>query len=226
VLVHVPGVLVADQLRHCKTVLASAEWEDGRATAGIQSAQVKRNLQLPPASLPARELGSLVLGALEKNPLFISAVLPQRVFPPLFNRYDATMSFGSHVDNAIRAIPGSPTPLRTDVSATLFLSDPDSYDGGELVIEDTYGQHAVKLPAGDLIVYPASSLHHVRPVTRGERLASFFWVQSLVRDAGQRAMLFDLDMALVQLNKDAKQHPALVMLTGVYHNLLRTWATP
>ncbi len=225
-LVHVPGVLVADQLRHCMTVLASAEWEDGRATAGIQSAQVKRNLQLPPASLPARELGSLVLGALEKNPLFISAVLPQRVFPPLFNRYDATMSFGSHVDNAIRAIPGSPTPLRTDVSATLFLSDSDSYDGGELVIEDTYGQHAVKLPAGDLIVYPASSLHHVRPVTRGERLASFFWVQSLVRDAGQRAMLFDLDMALVQLNKDAKQHPALVMLTGVYHNLLRTWATP
>jgi PKHD-type hydroxylase len=153
-------------------------------------------------------------------------VLPQRVFPPLFNRYDATMSFGSHVDNAIRAMPGSPTPLRTDISATLFLSEPDSYDGGELVIEDTYGQHAVKLPAGDLIVYPASSLHHVRPLTRGERLASFFWVQSLVRDAGQRAMLFDLDMALVQLNKDAKQHPALVMLTGVYDNLLRTWATP
>jgi PKHD-type hydroxylase len=225
-LVHVPAVLDADQLRHCRTVLASAEWEDGRATAGIQSAQVKRNLQLPPASLPARELGSVVLGALEKNPLFISAVLPQRVYPPLFNRYDATMSFGSHVDNAIRGIPGSPTPLRTDVSATLFLSDPDSCDGGELVIEDTYGQHAVKLPAGDMILYPASSLHHVRPVTRGERLASFFWVQSLVRDAAQRAMLFDLDMALVQLNKDAKQHPALVMLTGVYHNLLRTWATP
>jgi PKHD-type hydroxylase len=225
-LVHVPGVLDPDQLRHCRTTLAAAEWEDGRATAGIQSAQVKRNLQLPPASLPARQLGSLVLGALEKNPLFISAVLPQRVFPPLFNRYDATMSFGSHVDNAIRAMPGSPTPLRTDISATLFLSEPDSYDGGELVIEDTYGQHAVKLPAGDLIVYPASSLHHVRPLTRGERLASFFWVQSLVRDAGQRAMLFDLDMALVQLNKDAKQHPALVMLTGVYHNLLRTWATP
>ena len=225
-LVHVPGVLDAAQLRHCRTVLASAEWEDGRATAGVQSAQVKRNLQLPPASLPARELGSVVLGALEKNPLFISAVLPQRVYPPLFNRYDATMSFGSHVDNAIRAIPGSPTPLRTDVSATVFLSEPDSYDGGELVIEDTYGQHAVKLAAGDLIVYPAGSLHHVRPVTRGERLASFFWVQSLVRDPGQRAMLFDLDMALVQLNKDAKQHPALVMLTGLYHNLLRTWATP
>jgi len=225
-LVHVPGVLDAAKLRHCRTVLASAEWEDGRATAGVQSAQVKRNLQLPPASLPARELGSVVLGALEKNPLFISAVLPQRVYPPLFNRYDATMSFGSHVDNAIRAIPGSPTPLRTDVSATLFLSEPDTYDGGELVIEDTYGQHAVKLAAGDLIVYPAGSLHHVRPVTRGERLASFFWVQSLVRDPGQRAMLFDLDMALVQLNKDAKQHPALVMLTGLYHNLLRTWATP
>ena len=225
-LVHVPAVLDAEQVKRCRAVLAAAEWEDGRATAGVQSAQVKRNLQLPPASLPARELGSLVLGALERSPLFISAVLPQRVYPPLFNRYDATMSFGSHVDNAIRGIPGSPTPLRTDVSATLFLSDQDSYDGGELVIEDTYGQHAVKLPAGDLIVYPAGSLHHVRPVTRGERLASFFWVQSLVRDAGQRAMLFDLDMALVQLNKDAQQHPALVMLTSVYHNLLRTWATP
>ena len=225
-LVHVPGVLDANQVRHCRAVLAAAEWEDGRATAGVQSAQVKRNLQLPPASLPARELGSLVLGALEKNPLFISAVLPQRVYPPLFNRYDATMSFGSHVDNAIRGIPGSPTPLRTDVSATLFLSEPESYDGGELVVEDTYGQHTVKLPAGDLIVYPGGSLHHVRPVTRGERLASFFWIQSLVRDAAQRAMLFDLDMALVQLNKDTQQHPALVMLTGVYHNLLRTWAAP
>lgn len=225
-LVHVPKVLHPDQVRQCLAVLASAEWEDGRATAGVQSAQVKRNLQLPPASLPARELGSVVLGALEKNPLFISSVLPQRVYPPLFNRYDATMGFGSHVDNAIRGIPGSPTPLRTDVSATLFLSEPESYEGGELVIEDTYGQHAVKLPAGDLIVYPASSLHHVRPVTRGERLASFFWVQSLVRDSGQRAILFDLDMALVQLNRDTAQHPALVMLTSVYHNLLRAWASP
>ena len=225
-LVHVPNVLQPDQVRQCRSVLASAEWEDGRATAGAQSAQVKRNLQLPPASLPARELGSVVLGALEKNPLFISSVLPQRVYPPLFNRYVATMGFGSHVDNAIRGIPGSPTPLRTDVSATLFLSEPESYEGGELVIEDTYGQHAVKLPAGDLIVYPASSLHHVRPVTRGERLASFFWVQSLVRDSGQRAILFDLDMALVQLNRDTAQHPALVMLTSVYHNLLRAWATP
>ena len=225
-LVHVPNVLHPDQVRQCRSVLASAEWEDGRATAGAQSAQVKQNLQLPPASLPARELGSVVLGALEKNPLFISSVLPQRVFPPLFNRYDATMGFGSHVDNAIRRIPGSPTPLRTDVSATLFLSEPESYEGGELVVEDTYGQHAVKLPAGDLIVYPASSLHHVRPVTRGERLASFFWVQSLVRDSGQRAILFDLDMALVQLNRDTAQHPALVMLTSVYHNLLRAWATP
>jgi PKHD-type hydroxylase len=226
-LVHVPKLLDADQVRHCRAVLASAEWEDGRTTAGPQAAQVKKNLQLPPASLPARELGSLVLGALEKSPLFISAVLPQRVYPPSFNRYDASMAFGSHVDNAIRSIPGSSTPLRTDISATLFLSDPESYDGGELTIEDTYGQHGVKLPAGDLIVYPASSLHHVRPVTRGERLASYFWVQSLVRDAGARAILFDMDMALIQLNKDAQQQkPALVMLSSVYHNLLRRWASP
>jgi PKHD-type hydroxylase len=148
------------------------------------------------------------------------------VYPPSFNRYDATMSFGSHVDNAIRGIPGSSIPLRTDISATLFLSELDSYDGGELTIEDTYGQHAVKLPAGDLSVYPASSLHHVRPVTRGERLACYFWVQSLVRDTGQRAVLFDMDMALVKLNQDAPQHPSLVMLSSVYHNLLRRWASP
>jgi PKHD-type hydroxylase len=225
VLVHVPKLLDADQIRRCQTVLASAEWEDGRTTAGPQAAQVKRNLQLPQAS-PRRASWGPGAGALEKSPLFISAVLPQRVYPPSFNRYDATMAFGSHVDNAIRGIPGSTIPLRTDISATLFLSDPESYDGGELVIEDTYGQHGVKLPAGDLIVYPSSSLHHVRPVTRGERLASYFWVQSLVRDAGQRAILFDMDMALVQLNKDAQQHPALVMLSSVYHNLLRRWASP
>ena len=187
---------------------------------------MKRNRQVKEGSPAARELGALVLAALERSPLFISAVLPQRVFPPLFNQYAEQMRFGSHVDNAIRPIPGRAERLRTDVSATLFLSDPDSYDGGELVVEDTYGSHTVKLPAGDLIVYPASSLHHVTPVTRGVRLASFFWVQSLVRDAGQRALLFDLDMAIVELNKTLADSPALVMLTGVYHNLLRRWSEP
>ncbi|MFL5353444.1 Fe2+-dependent dioxygenase [Archangium sp.] len=225
-MVHIPHVLTAEQVAHCRAVFDQAAWVDGRGTAGHQSAQVKKNLQLPEDSPQARELGELVLRALERSPLFISAVLPQRVFPPLFNRYDTQMNFGSHVDNAIRPIPGTPLRLRTDVSATLFLSDPDSYDGGELVVEDTYGSHSVKLPAGELILYPASSLHHVTPVTRGVRLASFFWIQSMVRDVSQRALLFDLDMALMQLNKEVPQSPSLVMLTGVYHNLLRQWAEP
>ncbi len=225
-MLHIPHVLSAEQVAHCRAVFDAAAWEDGRSTAGHQSAQVKRNLQLPEDSPQARQLGDLVLGALERSPLFISAVLPQRVFPPLFNRYDERMTFGSHVDNAIRAIPGTPLRLRTDVSATLFLSDPESYDGGELVVEDTHGSHSVKLPAGDLIIYPSTSLHHVTPVTRGVRLASFFWVQSMVRDVTRRALLFDMDMALMQLNKEVPQSPSLVMLTGVYHNLLRQWAEP
>ena len=222
-MVHIPNVLTQEQVAHCRELFARERWEDGRATAGHQSAQVKRNLQLPVDGAAARELGELVLRQLEKSPLFISAVLPQSVFPPLFNRYEGGMDFGSHVDNAIRAA-GPGLRLRTDVSCTLFLSDPDSYDGGELVVEDTYGGHEVKLPAGDLIVYPASSLHHVTPVTRGVRLASFFWVQSLVRDVGQRALLFDLDTAIQQLNPTVPGNPALVMLTGCYHNLLRQWA--
>ena len=224
-MVHVPHVLSAEQVAHCRERFARASWEDGRTTAGHQSAQVKRNQQLPVDGAAARELGELVLRALEKSPLFISAVLPQRVFPPLFNRYEGGMDFGSHVDNAIRS-PAPGLRLRTDVSCTLFLCDPDSYDGGELVVEDTYGGHEVKLPAGDLIVYPATSLHHVRPVTRGVRLASFFWVQSLVRDVGQRALLFDLDTSIQQLTPAAPGNPALVMLTGCYHNLLRQWAEP
>jgi PKHD-type hydroxylase len=225
-MLHVPNVLTAEQVAHCRQVFASAPWEDGRATAGHQSAQVKKNLQLPENSPEARELGELVLAGLERSPLFISAVLPQRVFPPLFNRYDESMSFGSHVDNAIRPITGTSLRLRTDVSATLFLSDPESYDGGELVVEDTYGSHAVKLPAGDLIIYPSTSLHHVTPVTRGVRLASFFWVQSMVREVSRRSLLFDLDMSIMQLNKEVPKSPSLVMLTGVYHNLLRQWAEP
>jgi PKHD-type hydroxylase len=225
-MLHIPQVLTAAQVAHCRDVFARAAWEDGRATAGHQSAQVKKNLQLPENGPEARELGELVLRALEASPLFISAVLPQRVFPPLFNRYEPGMTFGSHVDNAIRPLTGTPLRLRTDVSATLFLSEPEGYDGGELVVEDTYGSHAVKLPAGDLIVYPASSLHHVTPVTRGARLASFFWVQSMVREVSQRALLFDLDMAVRQLHQEVPQSPSLVMLTGVYHNLLRQWADP
>lgn len=223
-MLHIPNVLSAEQVARCRAVFDQAAWEDGRATAGHQSGQVKRNLQLPEGGPAARELGDLVLGALEQSPLFISAVLPQRVFPPLFNRYEPGMTFGSHVDNAIRQVPGTPVRIRTDVSATLFLSDPERYDGGELVVEDTYGNHAVKLPAGDLIIYPATSLHHVTPVTRGVRLASFFWVQSLVRDVSRRALLFDLDTSIMQLNKDVPGNPALVMLTGVYHNLLRQWS--
>ncbi len=225
-MVHVPNVLTPEQVAHCREVFDRAAWADGRVTAGHQSAQVKKNLQLPENGPEARELGDMVLAALERSPLFISAVLPQRVFPPLFNRYDESMSFGSHVDNAIRPITGTSLRLRTDVSATLFLSDPESYDGGELVVEDTYGSHAVKLPAGDLIIYPSTSLHHVTPVTRGVRLASFFWVQSMVRDVSRRALLFDLDMSIMQLNKEVPKSPSLVMLTGVYHNLLRQWAEP
>ncbi len=225
-MVHVPNVLTAEQVAHCREVLEKAQWVDGRVTAGHQSTQVKKNLQLPENSPQARELGDLVLAGLERSPLFISAVLPQRVFPPLFNRYDESMTFGSHVDNAIRPIPGTPLRIRTDVSATLFLSEPESYDGGELVVEDTYGSHSVKLPAGHLIIYPSTSLHHVTPITRGVRLASFFWVQSMVRDASQRALLFDLDTAIMQLNQEVPESPSLVMLTGVYHNLLRQWAEP
>jgi PKHD-type hydroxylase len=225
-MVHIPQVLTAEQVAHCREVFARADWEDGRSTAGHQSAKVKKNLQLPESSPAARALGELVLGALERSALFISAVLPQRVFPPLFNRYEPGMAFGSHVDNAIRPITGTPLRLRTDVSATLFLSDPESYDGGELVVEDTYGSHSVKLPAGDLIVYPASSLHHVTPITRGVRLASFFWVQSMIRDVSKRALLFDLDTAIMQLTQEVPQSPSLVMLTGIYHNMIRQWAEP
>jgi PKHD-type hydroxylase len=225
-MVHIPAVLAAPAVARCREALLAADWEDGRSTAGHQSAQVKRNQQIPEESPTAQALGDVVLEALERCPLFISAVLPQRVFPPLFNRYEAGMGFGSHVDNALRARRGSPVRLRTDVSATLFLSEPDSYDGGELVVEDSYGSHAVKLAAGDLVVYPASSLHHVRPITRGARLASFFWIQSLVRDTDRRKLLFDLDMSIVQLNKELPGSPTLVSLTGVYHNLLRAWAEP
>jgi PKHD-type hydroxylase len=224
VLLPVANVLTAQQAAEARDALEQAGWVDGRVTAGHQSVRAKRNRQLPEDSAVARRLGDTIVAALQQHPLFVSAALPLRVFPPLFNRYEGGESFGTHVDNAIRQAPGTPYRLRTDVSATLFLSPPDEYDGGELVVEDTYGVHTVKLPAGDLVLYPASSLHHVRPVTRGVRLAAFFWVQSMVRDDGQRTLLFDLDTAIQGLSRDQPDHPSAVQLIGVYHNLLRRWA--
>ena len=223
-IVHVPKVLIKEQIARCLAVMSNAAWVDGRVTAGHQSAIVKDNHQLPENCPEARELGDMIVAALERNPLFIAAALPLRVFPPLFNRYQGGESFGAHLDNSIRQIPGTPYRVRTDLSATLFLSEPEQYDGGELVIDDAYGSHAVKLPAGDMVVYPASSLHHVTPVTRGARLASFFWIQSMVRDEGQRTLLFDLDMAINKVHQAMPNHGAVVELTNCYHNLLRRFA--
>lgn len=220
----IPDVLTADQVASARKTLAQAEWIDGRVTAGHQSVRAKDNLQLAEGSEAAVTLGEVIIAALQGSALFAAAALPLRVFPPLFNRYSGGQAFGTHVDNAIRQVPGTPHRIRTDLSATLFLTNPDEYQGGELQIEDTYGLHSVKLPAGHLILYPATSLHHVRPVTSGVRIASFFWVQSLVRDDGERALLFDLDTAIQRLNADAPDHPSAVQLTGVYHNLLRRWA--
>ncbi|WP_266158438.1 Fe2+-dependent dioxygenase [Dyella silvatica] len=225
-LVHVPDLLDAGQLQFLRQRLDAddAPWVDGRVTAGHQGVQVKQNMQIAEGSALAAELGDIVLGALERHPLFISAVLPNRVYPPMFNRYQGGMHFGNHVDGSIRLLPGNGARLRTDVSATLFLAPPESYDGGELVIEDTFGTQSVKLPAGHMLVYPASSLHRVNPVTRGTRLACFFWVQSLVRDDGQRTLLFDLDNAIQQLTATQADQASRVQLTGCYHNLLRMWS--
>lgn len=223
-LLQIPDVLTPGELARCRKMLEEAEWVDGRVTAGHQSARAKRNMQLPEDHPAAGELGDMIVAALERNPLFMSAALPLKVFPPLFNRYEGGQAFDNHVDNAIRQVTGTPHRVRTDLSATLFLSSPEEYDGGELVVEDTYGVHTVKLPPGHLILYPASSLHHVRPVERGARLASFFWVQSMVRDDGERTLLFDLDTAIQRIVRDAPDHPSAVQLTGVYHNLLRRWA--
>jgi PKHD-type hydroxylase len=224
VLLTIPDLLTPERVAHARQLLDRADWVDGRVTAGVQSARAKDNEQLPEDHPTGRELGDLILNALGDNPLFISSALPSKVYPPLFNRYRGGHAFGTHVDNAIRQIPGTPHRIRTDLSATLFLSSPDEYDGGELQIEDTYGLHSVKLPAGDLVLYPSTSLHHVRPVTRGARVASFFWIQSMVRDDGARTLLFDLDTAIQRVNLDTPAHAAAVPLTGVYHNLLRRWA--
>lgn len=223
-IITIPNVLDAEQLREARSELDKAQWVDGRVTAGHQSARAKDNEQLPEDSPLARQLGSMVLAALERSPRFISAALPLKVFPPLFNRYTGGQSFGLHVDNAVRQIRGTPLRVRTDLSATLFLAEPAEYDGGELLIEDTYGAHAVKLPAGSLLLYPASSLHKVNAVTRGARIASFFWVQSMVREDAQRALLFDMDIAIQRMAQENPDHPSVVQLTGVYHNLLRMWA--
>jgi PKHD-type hydroxylase len=223
-IVRIASVLSADELAAIRTRLEGGTWADGRMTAGYQSAQVKDNLQLPHNDPVAREAGDAVLRALERSPLFVSAALPHHVFPPLFNRYGPGMSFGNHVDNAVRQLPGTPHRLRTDVSATLFLSAPEEYDGGELIVEDTFGAHSIKLAAGDMVVYPSSSLHRVAPITRGVREAAFFWVQSMVRDAGARTLLFDLDSSIRELTAKAADRDAVVRLTNCYHNLLRRWA--
>ena len=223
-IIAIPNVLTAAQVTETRQLLESTQWVDGRITAGHQSARAKDNQQLSEDSPLARKLGETIVGALERNPLFVSAALPARIFPPLFNRYTAGHSFGIHVDNAVRQIRGTPHRVRTDLSATLFLSAPDEYDGGELIVEDTYGPHSIKLPAGHMVLYPASSLHKVQPITRGARIASFFWIQSMVRSDADRSLLFDLDLAIQGLNREHAEHPTAIQLTGVYHNLLRRWA--
>ncbi|MHA6204271.1 Fe2+-dependent dioxygenase [Dyella soli] len=222
-LLHIPDILDRQQVTRIRQALDRADWTDGRETVGAQGAQVKRNLQLPDAS-PLREgLGRVVLDALARHPLYHAATLPRRTLMPRFNRYEGGGQYGFHVDGAVMALPDG-EQLRSDISCTLFLADPEEYDGGELVISDTYGEHEVKLPAGDIIIYPSSSLHRVAPVTRGARLAAFFWVQSLVRDDHRRRMLFELDTSIQALTRTGADAQAVLQLTGVYHNLLRQWA--
>ena len=220
----IPNVLTAAQVAEARTALLAAEWVDGNATAGHQAARAKNNLQIPVGHPTQRQVGDLIVRALSANPLFLSAALPLHILPPMFNRYSGGQQFGTHVDGAIRQVPGTAHRIRTDLSATLFFEEPENYDGGELVIEDTYGSKRVKLPSGHLVLYPATSLHHVTPVTRGERLCAFFWIQSVIRDGGQRSILFDLDVGIQRLGTDQPGHPSVVQLTGVYHNLLRQWA--
>ena len=223
-LLHVPDVLNPGQVADLRRRLAEADWVDGRATVGEQGARVKRNRQLDEFSPTGQELGRVVLKALLANPLYMSAALPLRHMPPLFNCYEGGEHYGLHVDGAIRSVPGTSLQMRTDLSCTLFLAEPGEYDGGELEIVDTYGTHEVKLPAGDLVLYPSSSLHRVHPVTRGARIASFFWVQSLVRDTAQRRVLFELDQNIQALREQVGDNDAVVGLTGHYHNLVRAWS--
>lgn len=222
-LLHIPELLTPSELAYLRGELDTAEWIDGRETVGHQGAQVKRNEQLPDTSPLKTELGEIVLAALDRNPLFFAVALPAKILPPRFNRYAGGGTYGFHVDGAVMKLARE-QHMRSDVSCTLFLNDPDQYDGGELVISDTYGEHEVKLPAGDMVVYPSSSLHQVTPVTRGARIASFFWVQSLIRDDAKRRMLLEIDTALTRLRSSDADNAAVLQLTGVYHNLLRQWA--
>jgi PKHD-type hydroxylase len=228
-MVRIPALLSADQVAQARHLLTKASWVDGKVTAGQQSAVAKFNLQVPEDSNEAREIGTMILRALGQNERFTSSALALRVFPPLFNRYDADMKFDAHIDNSIRFVKASlgsaaPIRVRTDMSATLFLTDPADYDGGELVIEDTFGSHSVKLPAGDLVLYSATSKHHVTPITRGSRWSSFFWIQSMIRDEAARLMLFELDNSIQRLRAQHGESDELVSLTGLYHNLVRRWA--
>ncbi|MES2552191.1 MAG: Fe2+-dependent dioxygenase [Pseudomonadota bacterium] len=224
-LITIPNVLSREQVIQCRQLMDQAEWIDGNVTSGTQSALAKNNMQLPEGSPVARQVGDLIQDALGLNPLFISAALPLKVFPPLFNRYQGGQEFATHVDNAIRHLRGTNFRIRSDLSVTLFLSEPEDYDGGELTIEDVYGEQKVKLPAGHMVLYPSSSLHHVTPVTRGSRVCSFFWLQSMVRDDGQRTLLYQLDNAIQKIGLDRGLKDAeVISLTGVYHNLLRRWA--
>jgi PKHD-type hydroxylase len=223
-LLTIPDVLTPEQVSLARQKLETADWVDGRVTAGHQSAMAKNNVQIPEGHPVAQELGEWILQALGQNPLFVSAALPMKVFPPLFNRYSGGQSFGTHVDNAIRHLKGTSHRVRSDLSATLFFSNPEEYDGGELVIEDTYGIHTAKLPAGHMVLYPSSSLHNVRPVTRGARVCSFFWIQSMVRADNARTLLFDLDSVAQSIGARDPNGQEAVKLIGIYHNLLRHWA--
>lgn len=224
-LITIPDILTRDQVAAIRATLDAAEWQDGRHTAGPQSAEIKRNAQIPLNSPILPDLQARLIGALTAHPVWVSAALPAQILPPMFNRYEGGQTFGTHVDNAIRVIPGAGRQIRTDVSCTLFLSDPEDYEGGELIVEGHYGAQTVKLPAGAAVVYPSTSLHQVTPVTRGARVASFFWVQSMVRDAQRREMLFDLDQSIQSLGAELGANaPDVLRLTGIYHNLIRQWA--
>lgn len=223
--IEIPQLLSTEEVKSVRSIIESADWIDGRTTAGELASRAKRNVQLPEESPQAREAGDIILRALGRNALFNSAALPLRVLPPLFNRYETEMFFDAHVDGAVRSAPGLGIRMRADLSSTLFLTPPEDYDGGELIIEDSYGAHSIKLPAGSMILYPAGSLHSVSRITRGARLSSFFWTQSMIKDEGLRSVLYDLDRGIIELRRSvAGDAQGILMLTGVYHNLLRRWA--
>ena len=223
-LLKIPELLTPEEVIYCRNTLINAQWTDGNVTAGYQSSKAKNNMQLPENSVEAKELGDIIMAALARSNAFMSAALPLKIFPPLFNCYQGGQSFGTHIDNAIRQVPGTPVKVRTDISMTLFISEPDEYEGGELTIEDTYGTQTVKLPAGSIVLYPSTSLHRVTPVTKGCRLASFFWLQSMVNSDEKRALLFNLDMSIQSLRKKVDDSDEIIQLTGVYHNLIRQWS--